>query len=303
MSIGRVYMPKGSELDKQSFSRTPGEFIEFNALNGGMQHIQPGQAISTEYYNTLKEDEQAMWDLAGVSKSSGTGTIPAGMSGASGKAMREYNETAATRLKARSDGLDNWFERLCTVALHLAVAHFKAGGKGAKVLAAGSRVLEEVDFDQLDIKEGEGIEIRCVSVSGLPAHPAARLEYVSQLVKDGFVDRKYGVKLLSIPNIEQFEDINTAAIDIATAHIEGTLFDGKQYTPEPNQEYLEILLDLGTRELLRAQLLIADTDEESEEKERNLELMRRLLESGANQLKLMAPPPAAPPAVEATGPV
>jgi hypothetical protein len=298
LSKGRVYLPKGSEVDKQQFSRTSAEFITFyNGMGGGKPIIQAGQAVSPDYYQRLDKVENAMWELAGVSKSQGTGTLPAGLQGASGKAQQEYNDVASTRLKAWTDNLDNWTERLATVGLTLAVDHLSNGGKLAVVNAPGTSVLTQVNLKDLNLTEDDGISVRVISVSGLPAHPSSRLDYVSKLVDNQFVDRKYGAKLLSIPDVEKIEDIATSAMDLATYHIEGTLYEGKRFTPEPNPQYLEILLDLGTRELMQALRLEPEGDEERAERDRNIEMLRRLLETADHIMKKIAPPPppAAPP--------
>jgi hypothetical protein len=293
LSIGRVYLPKGSEIEKQHFSRTPGEFIEFNNMGGGQPVIQTAQACSGDYYARLEKDEAAMWELAGVSKSQGTGTIPRGMEGASGKAQREYNDTAATRLKSRADGLDSFVERVCTALLAMAIDWYAGDGaesKGRIVAAAGTKVLEQVDFKVLDVKETSGIQVRCISVSGLPQHPSARLEYVKELVEAGFVNRRYGTKMLSIPDSEKWEDVQASAFELATFHVECCLYDGKRASPESNREYLEILQDMGSRELMDGVRLGAP--------EKNLELLRRLLATGDDLLKKMpgqgAGPAAAP---------
>jgi hypothetical protein len=291
LSKGRIFLPKGSEVDKQQFSRTAGEFITFfNGLGGGKPVIMAGQAVSPDYYNRLDKVENAMWELAGVSKSQGTGTLPAGLQGASGKAQQEYNDVASTRLKAWTDNLDNWTERLATIGLSLAVDFLSNGGKMAVVNAPGTSVLTQVN-----LTEDDGISVRVISVSGLPAHPSSRLDYVSKLVDNQFVDRKYGAKLLSIPDVEKIEDTATSAMDLATYHIEETLYKGRLFTPEPNPQYLEILLDLGTRELMQALRLEPEGDEETKERDTNIELLRRLLETGSNMMKKLAPPPAPAP--------
>lgn len=277
MSIGRVLLPKGSEIDKQKFSKTIGEFIEYNNVGGGQPVIQPGQAAEPAYYQRLESTLRAMYELAGVSVSQAQGTIPAGMAGASGKALREYQDVASTRMKEAADRMDRWYERCCRVVFALACDWFGNGGKGSKVKAPGTSVLEEIDFKSLDIDEDDGIEVRCISVSSLPAHPGARLEYVQELLKSGIIQLRYAAKLLSIADIEAFEDnVTNAAIDLATHHIEATLYDAKVVTPEPHREYLTFLQDIGGTMLLRAVRLEAP--------EENVELLRRLLAIGKNQL-------------------
>ncbi len=288
MSIARILLPKGSEVDKAQFSRSVGEFIDFNPA-GGEPVIRNAQAIAPEYYNRLDQVLHAMYELAGVSESQAHGTIPAGMAGASGKALAQLDDKASTRLKSQADRIDRWDERLATCALGLAIDWFKADGKkktkGAKTKSsksrieksAGTKVLQQVDFSELKLEEDDGIEIRCKSIGDLPNHPAARLAYVQDLLKSNIVNPRYAAKLLSIADSEAWEDSITAAFDLATDHIESVLYDKKQVSPEPNAEYLEILEDMGTRELLKAVRMEAP--------EENVEMLRRLLEVAQDQMK------------------
>lgn len=300
LAKGRVYLPigqtqntnAGSPTERQQFSRTVGEFVEYNPA-WGKPVIQAGQAFSPEYYQRFDKVELSMWELAGVDRASGTGTEPAGLADASGKARRERKEDVNARQKHFSDNIDNWVERLCTVALGLGVEHFAGKGDAADtkrrrnrkvIAAAGTELLEEVSWKQLDVKETEGVLVRCVGVSGLPAHPSARLEYAKEGYEAGFWNKTYAVKLLAQPDIERAEDSATAAFDLATFHIEGALFDGKNFTPEPNRDYLEVLIDIGARELMRALRLGVE--------EAHAEILRKQLEVANKMLAGM--PPAAP---------
>jgi hypothetical protein len=163
-----------------------------------------------------------------------------------------------------------------------------AGTPGATVTAPGTKVLEQVDWSELDVKELGGIQVRCVSVSGLPQHPGARLEYVKELVEAGFVNRRYGSKMLSIPDSEKWEDTQASAFELATWQIEDCLYEGKRHSPEANREYLEILQDIGSRELMTAVRLGCP--------EKNVELLRRLLSTGKQLLDKMPAAGAAAPA-------
>jgi hypothetical protein len=306
LSKGRVFLPIGSQTtagsptDRQQFSRTVGEFIEYNAAFGKVE-IQPGIAFSAEWYRRMDKVEAAMWELAGVDRVSGGGAEPASLADASGKARRERNETVTARHKRYSDMLDDWFERLCMTALAMGKDWFGSeegkSSEGSKVFAAvGTGVLEQVDWAELDIEELAGIEVQAVSVSGLPMHPSARLEYAKEGYETGFWNKTYAIKLLAQPDMEKAEDSATSAFDLATHHIEGALFDGKRFDPEPQREYLEILLDIGRRELMQAVRLGCDDS--------NVELLRRGLESAEHLLTLLPPDPtAAPQAAPAAGQV
>lgn len=305
LAKGRVFLPFGSlnntatqQTDRQQLSRTVGEIVEYNAGLGKVE-IMAGQAFSPEWYNRIDKIEAAMWELAGVDRIAGGGAEPASMADASGKSRRERSETVTARHKRYSDMLDDWFERLCMNALYQGKDWFGSeegkSSPGSKVYAAaGTRVLEEVDWGDMDIEEIAGIEVQAVSVSGLPMHPSARLEYAKEGHEAGFWNKTYAIKLLAQPDIEKAEDAATARFDLATAQIEGALFDAKPFAPEPDREYLTILLEEGRREIMQAVRLECD--------ETNIEILRRALEGAEHLLNVLGPDPLAPAPAAAPAP-
>jgi len=285
--VPRMIAPKGSEF--QGVTNRPMETIWYNPAAGAPQ-IVPGVALPPEFYSSLETEIRRAFELAGVSTSQGTGTTRRGLN--SGKAIREDSEVAATRLRAQGTRLDRWYERNARVCLALMCDAYR--DKDTREKAPGTHLLNEIDWRSFDVREDE-LEIRCSVVSGLPGQPSARLEYVQELIKAGLVKQRHALRMLAIPDVDKYEDAETAAFDLAASQIEAALYDQRYLPPEPEpQEYVETLIELGTKELMNAVRLQAPPE--------NLELLRRLI-AAAKRIRDVAPKPiqAGPPGMPAPG--
>ncbi|HYF56234.1 MAG TPA: hypothetical protein VEA41_18415, partial [Salinarimonas sp.] len=111
-------------------------------------------------------------------------------------------------------------------------------------------------------------------------------------VEGQYIAPSRGLKLIGIPDLEKFEDQESAVEDLVQKMIDCALLDGKFIAPEPylGPVGLQLLIDQAIKEYLRAQTLPASPPEE------HLELLRRLIEQAKLQLA-EAQPPAPPPAL------
>lgn len=284
MSISRIMIPNGSEVKGNQLSKSVGEVVYYNSAGGNIM-VRNAVAIEPAYYERARDVERGMYQRAGISESAATNQIPVGLANASGRAQQMIDNRTAVRAKAINDTIDRLDEQVGTIGLALSLDFFKKNpGEMPKVRAGGTRVLKEIDFKDLDLDDMNGVSIRVAATSGLPTDPAARQDYATKMVEGGYWSKRYAIKILASTDIEAAEDTITAALDLAQDHIEDVLFDGKRVTPEPNQDYLETIVDLGQRAMMRAIRLGCP--------ENNIEKMRRLLEVATYQLKRLSPAPA-----------
>jgi hypothetical protein len=284
--VPRILVPKGTLV--QGPTNTIMEKWEYTPGAGGAPQIVPGQALPPEYYNRYEREHQRMHELTGTSTSAATGTTRKGLN--SGRAIREDSEVGASRQREHSTRNDRWYERIARAGMALQVEAFK-GNPEARAKAPATELINEIKWDEFDDREDE-VQIQCMSVAGLPAHPSARLEYVNELVSSELVNKRYAVRLLGHPDTEAIEDLEAAYFDLAAHQVETALYDQRLIPPEPEPpEYLDTLIDIGTKELLKAVRKGApDTDTER---------LRRLL---AHAKKLRAGVPAAPATTSPTPP-
>jgi hypothetical protein len=239
-------------------------------------------ALPPEYYNRYEREHLRMHELTGNSVGAATGTTRKGLN--SGKAIREDSEVGASRQREHSTRNDRWFERIARAGMALQVEAFK-DDPGARAKAPASELINEIDWSSFDSREDE-VEIQCMSVAGLPAHPSARLEYVNELGASELVNKRYLVRLLGHPDTEAIEDLEAAYFDLAAFQVETALYDQRLIPPEPEPpEYLDALIDIGTKELLKAV--------RKEAPDSDTERLRRLL---AHAKELRAGGKGAPPA-------
>jgi hypothetical protein len=282
LAIGRVWLKK---LGQVNLTDVPAETVWY--VGDTPPIIQPGQAIGPEYYQRRQVLRQEMFELAGVSVAQSTGQKAPGLT--SGVALREDNEIAYTRLLQNAQGLDRALESVAYAEMALADDHFKT--KGYRVAAPGTKLLDQIDWKDLDIKEMGEFEIEARTMRSLPNHPSARAEMLQEWVKLGQLDPKRVIKLMGARDLETIEDRASIAEELAERQISSAIDENKYIAPEPYQgDALGILVEQGQLEYLKG--VMGDAPAQ------NLQCLRYVIE---NARKLMNEPtqpaaPAAPPA-------
>lgn len=307
-SLARLAIPRVWIFGAQKrleLGNTPGET---HYLPAGTQApvIQPGVALGPEFYNRRALLRQEAFEMAGVSASFASGRREADLT--SGVALREYNEQAWQRLSLQAESLDRWFERVAYAIVDVAARHY--GGKidagketeperrnGKPVIpmkesrksrierAPGSRLLFEVDWSTIDLREMGEFVIQARTMRQLPNHPSARAEMLQSWAKMGAVTQDEIPQLMGARDLEGLEDRLSAAIELADMQIGKALDDGEYIAPEPYQgQALAKLVERGQQQFLMAKIGKAPA--------KNLRLLHRLVEHARYLLEKTAPPPA-----------
>lgn len=252
----------------------------------------PGQAFGPEVYNFLDWLYRKCFEELGVSQMQAQGTKPAGIE--SGEAITAYNDITTTRHVVKGQRFERFFEKCARVMLAMARDLYAEGHK-VRVLAPGTKFLEEIDWKEFDMEEDE-YALQSFAVSFLPQHPVGRLDSVLKLLKGGLLPQEYALSLLGFPDLEKITTLETAQLELAMMMCERALYDGEYVVPEPFQD-LDLLKRAAQKYYLEAKML-------KDVPEKNMELLRRLMADSAARLAKMqpAPAPAAAPLPGAAGP-
>jgi hypothetical protein len=163
----------------------------------------------------------------------------------------------------------------------------------AKILAPGTKALNEIDFSSIDLNEDEML-LRCSSVNALARTPSAKFDQIKELQElmgDEFRP-EWVLTALNMGDAEKWEDEMAAYTELAVWQIDRALEDGKYEPPETGPvEYLETVVKLGTRELMSARKY---TDIDGD----NLDQLRKLIATAQHFIEKSAPPPAPVPPVQ-----
>ncbi len=292
LAIGRVWMKKVGA--PPPLSDQPASVSYYTGDQPPI--IQPGMAMGQEYYNRRQLLRAEMFELAGVSIAQASGAKEAGLT--AGVALREHNEQAYSRLMFQAQTLDRALEQVAYAEIALADKHFSKSGY--KVAAPGTRLLNEIDWKAIDIKEMGEYEVQARTLRSLPNHPSARAEMLTEWVKLGQLDPKRVIKLMGARDLESIEDRLSIGEELAERQIASAIDDCEYIAPEPYQgDALGILVEQGQLEYLKGVFAKAPRE--------NLECLRRLIES-ARQLSKAGPlgevsgPPPGPPGPPGMGP-
>jgi len=286
LAIGRVWLKRAGIAPVMT--DRPAEVVYYGAAEGP-PIMQPGQAIGKEYYDRRAVLRSEAFELAGVSMSQATGEKAPGLN--SGVALREDNERSYNRLIAQALGLDRFYEGIAYAQIALADDAFGKGGY--KVAAQYGKLWTQIDWKDIDIGKMGEFEIQARTIRSLPNHPSARAEMIQEWIKLGAVQPNRVLKLMGARDLEAIEDNASTPEELAQRQIAAAIDDGKWIAPEPYQgAALDILVTEGQNEYLKA----IDPDYKAPRK--NLELLRRLIETARKMSKPAAPalPPMPQPA-------
>lgn len=252
----------------------------------GKPEIMMGQALPAEFYNHHREKKASAYEIPGVSQAVATAKREEGLPSA--RAQRDQYDKSSGRLVLNAQRLQTALGLSARVCLALMKRAY--GDKKIRLKAPSTRLLNEIDWDGMDLREDE-IEVRAYIVSAIPNSPSGRAETINEWVQAGVVNPRRAVRMFASPDIDRWEDQESAAEDLALKLIDSALWEGKPMDPESvmGPDGLGLVIDLGGKELMKALCM------EEPPPDAHMELLRRLIERAK---LLMAPPPGAAPAAQ-----
>lgn len=248
---------------------------------------------------------QYMWDIyakafeiEGVSQLTATGVKPAGLDAA--VAIREFNDTQTERFVLLGQALEEMCVELDEKQIALSKRMYKRG-KRIIVRAPGTKFLESIEFEKVDMEENR-YQVDAFPVSSLPSTPAARLQTVKEYYESGLIpDRETALSLLDFPDLEAALSLELAAIEDVKRILEKLVEDGDYEPPEPYMN-LALALRMAQSAYLRARndgvpekrrmLLLQFIDEV---RETQSDLQEQGQPAPAADPMAVAPPPGPPP--------
>jgi hypothetical protein len=274
--VPRVWIEQGSEVVEDELTNEIGGIGHYK---GAAPQISPSSALPPEFYNYLDWlFKQAMADT-GLNEMQSMGQKPMGLD--SGKALREYNDTGATRQIIKGQAIERQTEVAGEIVFRL------AGKLAEKCPDFAANALGAKSFEHIAWKDVAGdmndIRFRSNPVSALSSTSAGRIQDVTDIIKGGLlppeeVQGGLGLKLLNFPDLEKVVTMETASRELVEMQVDGALYEGEYFAPEPYQSGSGLTLLKTMAYRAYAQALQMDGVPA-----RNLDLLRRLM-SEADQL-------------------
>lgn len=114
--------------------------------------------------------------------------------------------------------------------------------------SAGRRTfLRTSKWADLAVEDGDA-RLSVLPMSALPSTLQARLATITELIAEGYVSRAQAVNLMEMPDIDAWQDAETAQYDLVQWQID-RLLDGHRELPIPRQDYA-LAIDEVTRSYL-----------------------------------------------------
>jgi hypothetical protein len=296
--VPRVWLEKGSEVVEDEITNAIGGVGHYT---GTIPQFTTSPAFPPEFYGYL--DKLVAWAMAdtGLNEFQAQGTLPLGMQDASGRALREMNDTGSTRQVLKGQRI----ERHTVTAGEIG---FRLAGKLAKespefaINALGSRSYERISWKDV---EGDIRDIRMVTTptSMLGSTTSGRIQNVVDIIKGGLlppeeVQGGLGLQLLDFPDLEKVVTLETAIRELVEMMCDGALYDGDYFAPEPylGPSGLNLLKTMACRTYFHALQMDGVPA-------RNLDMLRRLMSEAdyltqnmaGKQMQIQQPLAAVPP--------
>ena len=271
------WVRKGSKVERDQLAKLaqPGLVLEYEGE--APPKTQINQINSPEVYQQLNTLFNKYFEIQGVSQLTSMGQKPAGID--SGIAIRTLIDVETLRFGPQA----KLWEEMFKVAVERIVPLGKRLYTKKKSLdIVGEKAMESLSWSDIDLKESQ-YQLKLYPVNSLPQTPTGKIATITDLMKLGLIGPARAKQLLDFPDLEEYLNLENAAIDDIKQVIEAIL-EGKEYRPpEPYQN-----LALGL-EMVGAAFLRYRWENVSEGR---LELLKRwVLEADDLLSQKEAPPP------------
>jgi hypothetical protein len=140
--------------------------------------------------------------------------------------------------------------------------------------------LKTLKWSDLKMKRDDYM-LKTFPVSALPQHPAAKLEFVSELSKTGVIDVEDSMELMNFPDIESKMKLQLSPNKLIQRAIESALDKGEYVTPEP---YYNLQRAIETGQQYFSWAILQEYPED------RIDMVRRFIDECSSMLAQSQPP-------------
>lgn len=221
----KILVENTSKVVSQHLNNDVGAIIRYTGTPP--QYITP-PAIDNSNAEKIAQLKRDGYEQEGVSQLSAANVKPLGIN--SGAALRTYDNIAEDRQLFFGQRVENAALEMIRQSIEL-VKEIAKEKKGYKVRFPNTNFIEEVDWNDIDLKMDE-YWLKAFPTSELPQEPAAKLQTVQEYAQAGFISPRAARRLLSMPDVEMADKIANAAEDLICKSIEDIIYDNKFVRPD-----------------------------------------------------------------------
>lgn len=201
----------------------------------------PANPQTYAYRNSIPDE---MMRVMGVSPLSASAQIPAGLHGASGKALQLFEDIETGRNIVEDRNTERWV--IAVAKLMIFEIKSLVEKNGSYVTKYNNKyTTEEIDWTQL-VNDIDDFTISIFPVSMLAKTPSAKYEQLQEMFNQGLISAEQFRRLYDIPDLESENNLNMSSEEIILKDLDSMVLDGVQRGPEPfDNAYLA--KDLATK--------------------------------------------------------
>lgn len=286
VAVPRVLVEKGSGVNASHITDEIGGIIYYT---GAKPDFNTPRGMNKEAYDWVEYLYRKAFEETGISQLSATSKKPAGLD--SRVALREYQDIETERFVLVGERYQDMFIDAGRMFIDLQRDLAKEDSK-LSIKVKGKDFIETIKWKDCDLEDDKFL-MTVYPTNFLPRTPEGQLETIQELIQSGFIeDASWAMSLLNYPDLQDFIDVKTAALDDVKLVIEMILEEGRYTAPEP---YMDLALAI---KMVQSAYLRGKTTDVPEER---LELLRKFIDACQDiMLKATAPPtsplttPAAP---------
>lgn len=274
MAIPRIFVEEGSSVNTNHITDEVGGIIKYR---GTKPEAMTWTAMNPEIYNYLEYLFKKGFEISGISQLSASSKKPGGLD--SGVALREYQDIETERFSVVAEAYQQFYLDIAKIVIPLQRELFEQNPQ-LSVNVKGKKFMETIRWKDVDMDDDKFI-MQVFPTNFLPKTPEGKLQFTQELIQSGFIDPAWGLELLDFPDLEQFFNLKTAAIDDVSEIIDRIIED-EDYTPPEPYMNLQLCLSIGQAAYLRAK-----TDGTSDVSK---ELLQRFIDESQALLAQASPP-------------
>lgn len=218
----RIFVENGSKANPAHWVNDIGTFIPYSGNRPPT--IYTAQTVHPEIFQQLENLYRKAYEIVGISQLSAQSKKPQGLD--SGRALREFSDIESERMVILGQDFEDFVVDSSMSMLEILPASYKV-----QTFDKSSGV-REIKWGDLEMKRNDYV-LKTFPVSALPQHPAAKLEFVSELSKTGVIDVEDSMELMNFPDIEAKMKLQLSPNRLIQRAIESSLNKGEYISPEP----------------------------------------------------------------------
>ena len=246
ISSGQLWMKKGAGISKGSVTNQVWGINTYRDTPPQLVTPQPVNPMFMQYLDTLY---RRAFQQVGLSEMAATSIKPSGLN--SGQALRTYNDIGSQRFMHIALSWEQFHLDIAEQMNETARMITKRGDGSIKVLAAGNKSVEQINFKDVSISKDKYV-MQAAPVAYVSGTPAGKIAAIRELAQISPEFANMSIHLLDIPDVDKIRSLMNAPLDLVDKYIERILSDGEFRAPDPMMN-LDMARQRATLALLRAE--------------------------------------------------